>query len=153
MRKELGLTLLELILVLVISGTLAAIAVPKTVGFFSALDEQKIADQLISDLRQARSMAQACAGVKVRVEITADSWSARTVPLASGAPDDDPECGHTITSADRDRQKRELSIDGSSTTFHFLYPKGSVEEENTIIIKISGAPRIRVTESGRIERL
>ncbi len=103
-----GFTLMEVVAVLVILGVLATLAIPRISGLQSSMDVQEVRDQLIGDLRQARSMAQACAGTSVEVSSNSNGWSVE--PSSS--------CGHSIS------RSTDVSIDSFEVIFE--YPDGNL---------------------------
>ena len=61
MRKKQGFTLLELIIVLVIIGIVAAVAVPRFTGSLDSIRFRKTMNELVYFLREARIKAMSCA--------------------------------------------------------------------------------------------
>src|SRR3989339_902865 len=61
MRKKQGFTLLELIIVLVIIGIVAAVAIPRFTGSFDSIRFRKTMNELVYFLREARIKAMSCA--------------------------------------------------------------------------------------------
>lgn len=113
---------MEIVAVLVILGVLATLAVPRIAGLSSSMDLQDVRDQLIGDLRQSRSMAQACAETEVTVSNSNNSgWTV--------SPDTD--CGHSITRSDQD-------VTVSSFEVTFEYPEGNPDSGATINLSAGG---------------
>ncbi len=131
-----GFTMMEVVAVLVILGVLATLAIPRISGLQSSMDVQEVRDQLIGDLRQARSMAQACAGT----EVTVSNGSGWTV-----SPD--TNCGHSISHNIQD-------VNVGSFTVSFEYPDGKPDSGATInLSKGSSSLQICIdADSGAISR-
>lgn len=129
---------MEVIAVLVILGVLATLAVPRIAGLSSSMDLQDARDQLVGDLRMARSMAQACAGTEVTVSNSnASGWT--IVP--------DTDCGHSIT-----RANTGVTVDGFAVIFQ--YPDGNPDAAEDIELSAGGSS-VRVciaADSGIITR-
>lgn len=131
--------MLEIFAVLVILGILASIAVPNISGGIDAADERKVADKLKADLREARSMAQACAGVSVEVSFRSDGW------------DIEPnECN--LREIERDGLEAVLEGDDVGDSFTFGYPLGDIADGSGFDIDIGDSITVTVKSSGHIER-
>ena len=110
-----GFTLMEVVAVLVILGVLATLAIPRISGLQTSMDVQEARDQLIGDLRQARSMAQACAGTDVTVENNDNGWTVEP----------NTDCGHSIS-----RSNQGVTVSNLPVTFS--YPDGNPDSGPTI---------------------
>ncbi len=80
-RSSLGLTMVELIVVMVLIGTVAAVAAPRFFGK-SGFDARFFRSDTLSAVRYAQKLAVAT-GCQVRVSFTASSY---TLNLQDGAP-------------------------------------------------------------------
>lgn len=119
-----GFTLVEMMAVLVVLGVLAALALPRIAGLSGTLEVHKARDQLIADLRRARSTTQACAETKVTVSADNSGWS---VQPSTG-------CGYSTQHSLED-----INVDMDSP-ITFTYPKGGLDThaDATIILSTEG---------------
>ena len=95
-----GFTMVELILVIVVAGILAAVAVPRLVGR-NAFDERGFADQLAATVRFAQKLAVA-QHTDIYVQLTANDatlcyFVTAPCPAASRAPGPGGEKPYTVS--------------------------------------------------------
>ncbi|MGM0553510.1 MAG: prepilin-type N-terminal cleavage/methylation domain-containing protein [Pseudomonadota bacterium] len=121
-----GLTLLELVVVLVLLGALALVAIPRIpAGLLDGTpDLVAVEDQLVGDLRQARARVMACGHNKsVSVGIDGD-WTVDAAQNCFGAPLMGPRNLAGVTVAGPDLE--------------FRYPWGHLAGEANALLTLSG---------------
>lgn len=142
-RRQAGVTLLELILVLVVLGVLAGVAVGSISGSERAGDVQRVQNALIGDLRTARMRAMGCGREEGKIHVSIDE--------GDGWEMADPPCGEPIYG---DRDGVTLSSSPSSDVV-FTYPWGALQgsSPSAVTIQLSSgdtSQTIRVEPSGAI---
>ncbi|ABM61113.1 pilus assembly FimT family protein [Halorhodospira halophila] len=109
-----GVTLIELILVLVILSILAGIAAPRLGGFTDGPSVNAVKNGLISDLRSARGKAMACSGADLKVDL-GRAWAMTWESSGDG-------CGPLRGLTERDG----VTVTSSPDAFRLTYPHGEL---------------------------
>ena len=147
--NESGFTLMELILVVVVMGIVAAIAIPAFMGFLPGMRLNGAARQVMGDLMDARMEA-----VKQNNEFKVffGSPSANQYQVLD---DDDNNgtagTGEAITT--KNIQDNYSDVTFSSTNDPIFYPKGTATNLATITLQNSdgGCKKVKVAITGRVK--
>ena len=144
-----GFTLMELILVLVVMGILAAIAIPTFMGLLPAMRLNGAARQVMGDLMNARMEA-----VKQNNEFRVffGSPSANQYQVL----DDDDNNGTASTGEEittKNIQDNYNDVTFSSTGNPIFYPKGTATSLATITLQntAGGCKKVKIAITGRVK--
>lgn len=140
-RSRRGVTLLEVLIVMVLVGILAAIAIPRVAGSsdpYAAVDE-------------ARRIHAAMANARARAIATQRQ---HRFVLASGGVwkvDEENPLGTWVASADSGTANGTVTMDGASSGTVMYYPRGRVDAPKTIQVVVDGHTQsIDVLASGLV---
>jgi Tfp pilus assembly protein FimT len=136
-----GLTLIEMLIILMLVGILAAIAIPRVVG---TSDPYEAVDQ-------ARRIHAALA--KARAAAIAEQRPHRFVLSSGGAWQVDVETspGTWTATADSATASGTVTLDGASSGTITFYPRGRVDDTHTIAVDVDGhVQTMRIFASGLV---
>ncbi|MCG5538672.1 Tfp pilus assembly protein FimT/FimU [Halorhodospira sp. 9622] len=130
-RRQRGVTLVEITLVLIIASVLVAIAVPNFGGAQEQLELEEIESRLVSDLRIMRQAAMGCGGVDPS---DGDEYPAFSFD-GDGWKIESNDCS-AIPDLNRDSMGGGFQISGDDA-FSFEYPFGQLSSDDDQVITLS----------------
>jgi type IV fimbrial biogenesis protein FimT len=136
MKKRAGFSLIELMMVIVIIGIAAAIALPSMSGWFGKKDLDSISRQIFTDFQRAKNEA-ITTGRTIQIQVHMDPDWYRVLYTSSGSdidivPQTNMPLGITIDSA-----TFPLSAVGNTTG---ITPRGFATQQGSVTIRSDNAP-------------
>jgi type IV fimbrial biogenesis protein FimT len=145
--KESGFTLMELILVVVVMGIVAAIAIPAFMGFLPGMRVNGAARQIMSDLMDARMEA-----VKQNHEYKVFFLNNHEYKILDDNDSDGVDDGGAETSRTVDIQDNYSDVTLSDTGDPVFSPKGTAITLSTITVQnASGSKTVSISIAGRVK--
>ncbi|MCG5533389.1 prepilin-type N-terminal cleavage/methylation domain-containing protein [Halorhodospira sp. 9621] len=150
-RRQRGVTLVEIVLILIIASVLAAIAVPNFGGAEEQLDLEEVQSRLASDLRIMRQDAMRCGNPdnhRPYVEFKDNSWEINSKDCPGGRSvsrecedfGGDFDCNNFV-------EVEAVEEDADESKIEFEYPYGEVDSEYEITIS-SGDEEVSICLDG-----
>lgn len=140
-RSTRGLTLIEMLIILMLVGILAAIAIPRVAGTSDPYEAVDQARRIHAALARARA-----AGI-------AEQRSYRFVLSSGGVWRVDVETspGTWTATSDSATATATVTLDGASSGTITFYPRGRVDDTHTIAVRVDGhAQTMQILASGLV---
>jgi type IV fimbrial biogenesis protein FimT len=145
--NESGFTLMELILVMVVMGIVAAIAIPTFMGLLPAMRLNGAARQVMGDLMNARMEA-----VKQNHEFKVFFLNNHEYKILDDNDSDGVDDGGLETSKTVDIQNNYEDVTLSDTGDPIFSPKGTATTLSTITVQnASGSKTVSISIAGRVK--
>ena len=149
-HRKTGLTIIELVVVMLILGILGATAIPKFQESLASFRAQSAASRIVGDLKFAKRFAQqTSATVVIQFDVPGNGYL-----LVGVADADRPSQAHSVDFSEADFKSRLVSADfGGTSNLSFNFD-GHPSAAGTVVVRSGGTlETVEVTSGGTISKL